>query len=149
MWYGCYANGFRFDSHLADFLFFLYFFSGLRVTFMGCCWVKVRFRVYLLRLVRFYQAYCTLVVHYCYVTSGVCISFQIFKRINFQSEGCFVALCWKDLWIYSWQPWPYVNVILGITSRWSVGCDATMRWVFRAMCKGPINICALRSVAQL
>jgi len=27
--------------------------------------------VYLLRLLRFYQAYCTLVVRYCYVTSGV------------------------------------------------------------------------------
>jgi len=31
-----YANGFRFDSHHADFrCFFLYFFSGLRVTFKG------------------------------------------------------------------------------------------------------------------
>jgi len=30
--------------------------------------VKVRFRVYLLRLVRFYQAYCTLVVHNHFVT---------------------------------------------------------------------------------
>jgi len=27
--------------------------------------------VYLLHLVRFYQAYCTLVVRYCYVTGGV------------------------------------------------------------------------------
>ena len=35
--------------------------------------VRVRFRVHLLHLVRFYQAlaYCTLVVHYCYVTGGV------------------------------------------------------------------------------
>jgi len=32
--YSWYANGFRFDSHLADLtFFFLYFFSGLRVTF--------------------------------------------------------------------------------------------------------------------
>jgi len=31
----------------------------------------VKVRVYLLHLVRFYQAYCTLVVHYCYVTGGV------------------------------------------------------------------------------
>jgi len=32
-----YANGFRFDSHLADFAFvcFLYFFLGLGVTFRG------------------------------------------------------------------------------------------------------------------
>jgi len=36
--------------------------------------VKVRFRVYLLRLVCFYQAYCTLVVCYCYMTGGVLIS---------------------------------------------------------------------------
>jgi len=37
MRYGYYANGFRFDSHLADFhfVFFLYFFSGLGVTFWG------------------------------------------------------------------------------------------------------------------
>jgi len=27
--------------------------------------------IYLLRLLRFYQAYCTLVVSYCYVTGGV------------------------------------------------------------------------------
>jgi len=33
--------------------------------------VKVRFRVYRLRLLRLYQAYCTLVVRYCYVTGGV------------------------------------------------------------------------------
>ena len=39
--------------------------------------VKVRFRVHLLRLVGFYQAYCTLVVRNCYVTCGVFISFQI------------------------------------------------------------------------
>jgi len=39
----------------------------------------VRFRVYLLRLLRFYQAYCTLIWHYCYVTGagGVWICFQI------------------------------------------------------------------------
>jgi len=37
MRYGCYVNGFRFDSHLVDFrfIFFLYFFSGLGVTFKG------------------------------------------------------------------------------------------------------------------
>jgi len=33
--------------------------------------VKVRFRVYLLHLVRLYQAYCSLVVTYFYVTGGV------------------------------------------------------------------------------
>jgi len=35
MRYGHYANGFRFDSHLADFrfIFLLHFFSGLGVTF--------------------------------------------------------------------------------------------------------------------
>jgi len=31
----------------------------------------VRVKVYLLRLVRFYQAYCTLIMRYCYVTGGV------------------------------------------------------------------------------
>jgi len=35
------------------------------------------FKVHLLCLLRFYQAYCTLVMRYCYVTGGVCISFQI------------------------------------------------------------------------
>jgi len=39
--------------------------------------VKVRFGVYLLRLVRFYHAYSTLIVDNCYVTGGVLISFQI------------------------------------------------------------------------
>jgi len=33
--------------------------------------VRLRFRVYLLRLLRFYQVNCTLVVCYCYVTGGV------------------------------------------------------------------------------
>jgi len=32
MRYGCYANGFRFDSHLADFRFFSLLFSSLRVN---------------------------------------------------------------------------------------------------------------------
>ena len=39
MCYGCYANGFRLDSHLADFCFVVFFFAffGLRlgVTFRG------------------------------------------------------------------------------------------------------------------
>jgi len=35
MRYGFYANGFWFDSHLADCTFFLIIFSGLRVTFTG------------------------------------------------------------------------------------------------------------------
>jgi len=33
--------------------------------------VKVKFRVYLLHLLRFYQAYCTLVVRYCYITGVI------------------------------------------------------------------------------
>ena len=33
--------------------------------------VRARFRVNLLPLVHFYQAYCTLVVRNCYVTGGV------------------------------------------------------------------------------
>jgi len=33
--------------------------------------VKVRLRACLLRFVRFYRAYCTLVVRYCYVTGGI------------------------------------------------------------------------------
>jgi len=36
-------------------------------------------KVYLLHLLRFYQAYCTLVVRNCYVTDGVLISFVISK----------------------------------------------------------------------
>jgi len=44
--------------------------------------VRVRFRVYLLRLLRFYQAYCNLVVHYCYVTGGVSISFLISRSTS-------------------------------------------------------------------
>jgi len=39
--------------------------------------VKVRIRVYLLPLLRFYQAYCTLVVHNYDVTGGILISFLI------------------------------------------------------------------------
>ena len=37
MHYGCYVNGFQFDSQLADFrfLFFLYFYSDLGVKFRG------------------------------------------------------------------------------------------------------------------
>jgi len=34
-------------------------------------------RVYLLRLLCFYQTYCTLVVHYCHVTRGDRLRFQI------------------------------------------------------------------------
>jgi len=33
--------------------------------------VWVRFKVYFLHLLPFYQAYCTLVMRYCYVTCGV------------------------------------------------------------------------------
>jgi len=33
--------------------------------------VKVKFRVYLLRLLQIYQAYCILVMRYCYVAGGV------------------------------------------------------------------------------
>ena len=32
---GCYANAFRLDSHLADFSFFLYFFSGFTCYLYG------------------------------------------------------------------------------------------------------------------
>jgi len=37
--HGWYAGGFRFDSQLANFRFvsFLYFFSGLGITFKGYC----------------------------------------------------------------------------------------------------------------
>jgi len=38
---------------------------------------KVKVRVYLLCVLPFYQAYCTLVVCYCYITGGVLISFRI------------------------------------------------------------------------
>jgi len=40
---------------------------------------RVRFRVYLLHLLRFYQAHCTLVVRNCYVTGGVLICISYFK----------------------------------------------------------------------
>ena len=60
-------------------LFFFYFFFRLR--FYVLVRVKVRFRVPLLRLVRFNKAYCTLVVSYCDVTSGVLLNFKIHSRI--------------------------------------------------------------------
>jgi len=54
---GCYAKGFQFDSHLADFRCFSLFSSRLGVTFSvgvrATVKITVRFRVYLLRLVRF------------------------------------------------------------------------------------------------
>jgi len=43
----------------------------IRVRTMVRVKVMVRFRVYLLRLLCFYQAYCTLVVCYYYVTGGI------------------------------------------------------------------------------
>jgi len=48
---------------LPTFIFFFTFFLAYRLV--------LRFRVYLLRLVHFYQAYCTLVVCHCYITDGV------------------------------------------------------------------------------
>jgi len=85
----CCANGFEFHSHLGDFhfgsivvalfnswdhFFFTFFKSfqtlGLGVTVKVSVWVWVRFRVYLLRLLRFYQAYYNPVVCYCHVTGG-------------------------------------------------------------------------------
>jgi len=70
MCYGCYANGFQFVSHVADFRFA--FFHRL-VLGLELGWGTVRVKVYLLRLLRFYQAYCTLAVRYCvsYITGGV------------------------------------------------------------------------------
>jgi len=54
--------------------------------------VKVRFRVYHLHLLRFYQAYCTLVVRNsnCYVTGGVLISFLISRSAG---ESIGVSYC--------------------------------------------------------
>jgi len=52
---------------LTLFLFFSFFQAyvlRLKVS------VRAMVSVYLSRLVRFYQAYCTLVVHCCYVTGG-------------------------------------------------------------------------------
>jgi len=57
--------------------FFFYFFQAyvlpLQVSVLGYCrlGLGLRFRVYLLHLVRFYQAYCSLVMRYYYVTCGV------------------------------------------------------------------------------
>jgi len=39
--------------------------------------VSVKVRVYLLHLLCFYHAYCTLVMRNCYVTGGILISFPI------------------------------------------------------------------------
>jgi len=44
-----------------------------------------------LRLLRFYQANCTLVVHYYYVTGGVSITFQISR-----STGVSVATAFDN-----------------------------------------------------
>jgi len=42
MCYGCYADDFRFDSHLADLRFFLCFFSGsAKVLRLGVSVVKL------------------------------------------------------------------------------------------------------------
>jgi len=72
MRYGCYANGFQFDSHLVDFTFLLFF--GLT-----CYLYRLRLGLgfIFLGLLPFYQAYCTLIVRYCYVTGGMFISFLI------------------------------------------------------------------------
>jgi len=45
MRHGCYANGFRFDSHLADFICF-YFFQAYVLPL----WVSVRLALRLLRV---------------------------------------------------------------------------------------------------
>jgi len=84
---GWYGNGFGFDSHLAVFrLFFFFAFFQAKVLRLGVSvrlglWlrqkVKVRFRLYLLRSVHFYQAHYTLVMRYYYITGGVWRSFQI------------------------------------------------------------------------
>jgi len=71
------------DSPLADFHFVCFLqpqvlHLGVRVR--ATVRVKVRFKVYLLRLVRINQAYCTLIVRYCYVTGGVVISFPISRK---------------------------------------------------------------------
>jgi len=52
--------------------------------------VRVRFRVYLLRSVHFYQAFCTLVVHYCYVTGGVWLSFQVSRSTGVSIATAFL-----------------------------------------------------------
>jgi len=54
----------------------------IRVRAMVMVIPWVRFRVYLLHLLHFYQAYYTLIVHYCYVTGSVLISFQISRSIG-------------------------------------------------------------------
>jgi len=54
--------------------------------------IKVSFRVHLLRLLRFFQAYCTLVVRYCYVTGGIWISFEISI-----STGVTIATAFREI----------------------------------------------------
>ena len=83
------VSGFRFKSHLADFGFVIFvstFLQGQLSLGLGQDWlgqhlvwirVTVRFRVYLLHLLRFYQAYCTLVMRYCHVTEGGRLRLQI------------------------------------------------------------------------
>jgi len=97
MRYGYYANIFWFYSHLAKPTFVLYFFFIFLQAYVLGLWVsvkatvrakvRVRFRVYLLRLVRFNQAYCTLVVRYCYATGGLLKSYPISR-----STGVSVAI---------------------------------------------------------
>ena len=67
--YGGYANGFQFESHLAD--FFLTFFQAHVLPLR----VRAPVRFYLFTFTSFLPAYCTLIMRYCYVTGGVFISF--------------------------------------------------------------------------
>jgi len=55
--------------------------------------VKVMLRIYLLHLLRFYQAYCTLLIRYCYFTSGVLISFQISRSTGISIATAFIYYC--------------------------------------------------------
>jgi len=59
------------------------------------CTTKRLFKyVHLLHLLRFYQAYCTLVVRNCYVTGGVLISFLISRSTCVSTATAFGFRFW-------------------------------------------------------
>jgi len=67
---------------LPTLLFFVHFFQAYVLPLRVSVRLGLQLGFYLLRLLHFYQAYCTLVMCYCCVTGGVLISFQISRSIG-------------------------------------------------------------------
>ena len=90
-YYCMYANGFQFDSHLADFTFVFFNFFQAYVLHLQ---VSVRLGIFYVYFVSTNQAYyCTLIVCYCYFTGGVQTRFQISRSTGISVAN---ALCFSD-----------------------------------------------------